>query len=85
VLWVAKWVCKVFAWIEVHIFCGLFFWIFVLAPIWLLCVGLTELKCLFFSIFGGKVATNKIEHVFVLFLENRSFDHIFGFSDFQRG
>jgi len=91
-LWIAKWVCKTFAWVEVHIFCGLILWPLILFPISLVCKGLTELKCLVFavgdwfkSLFGDGRRTPRIEHLFVLQLENRSFDHIFGFSAIYTG
>jgi phospholipase C len=32
------------------------------------------------TLFGSRIETPKIEHVFVLMLENRAFDHMFGFS-----
>ena len=85
VLWIAKWVCKVFAWVEVHIFCGLILWPLVLFPLSLLCLGFTEIKCALSALKnwvspGGRKATPKIEHVFVLYFENRAFDHVFGYS-----
>lgn len=87
VLWVAKWACKVFAWVEVHVFCGLLVWGLVLFPLSLICLGLTEIKCAlvafftwYLSLFGDAPKRPRIEHVFVLYLENRSFDHMLGFS-----
>ena len=83
VLWVAKWVCKAFAWVWVHIFCGLILWPLVLFPLGLICLGLTELKCALIALWNWVSPgprPPKIEHVFVLYLENRSFDHMLGFS-----
>ena len=78
--WVAKWVCKAFAWV-VKAICVVFAWV-----LQLVCVAWDWLRCLVRSIidgvkslFSGKRAKQKkIEHVFVLALENRSFDHMFG-------
>jgi phospholipase C len=82
VLWVAKWVCKTFAWVWVHIFCGLVLW-GILWPAALICLGFTEIKCALVAL-GKWVSPGprppQIEHVFVLYLENRSFDHMLGFS-----
>jgi phospholipase C len=79
--WVAKWVCKAFAWV-VEKFCVLFGWLFELV-----CVGWDTARCALLNFWrwlqsllgrGGKKP--QIEHVFVLMLENRSFDHMLGFS-----
>ena len=80
--WVAKWVCKAFAWV-VKALCVAFSW-----ALQLVCVAWDTLRCLLLAIakwigqlFGRRGAERpKIEHVFVLMLENRSFDHMFGFS-----
>ena len=79
--WVSKWVCIAFTWIVVAI-CVFFSWVFSLV-----CVAWDTFRCLLFSfarliaaLFGRREATPKIEHVFVLMLENRAFDHAFGFS-----
>lgn len=80
--WVAKWVCKAFAWV-VKAVCVLFSWV-----LKLVCVAWDTVRCALIqltqwlaSLFSGdRGAAPKIEHVFVLMLENRSFDHIFGFS-----
>jgi len=80
--WIAKWVCKAFAWI-VKVLCTLWSWFAKLV-----CVAWDFLRCAFLDIvrgvgavFGGrKGAAPKIEHIFVLMLENRSFDHMFGMS-----
>jgi phospholipase C len=88
--WVAKWVCKIFAWVEVHIFCGLILWGLVLFPLSLICLGLTEIKCALIALKnwvspGGRPPARKIDHIFVLYLENRSFDHMLGFSGIRTG
>lgn len=81
--WVAKWVCKGFAWV-VEKFCVLFGWIFQLV-----CKAWDTIRCALLglwhwivSLFGRGRGDRKpqIEHVFVLMLENRSFDHMLGLS-----
>ncbi len=83
--WVSKWVCKAFAWI-VTVVCGAF--AIILNRI---CIVWEGLNC-FFRAISKIVATNfknrkntesKIDHVFVLMLENRSYDHILGFSNIR--
>jgi phospholipase C len=80
--WVAKWVCVAFAWV-VNSICVAFSWVLELVCIaWntLWCAVLAILK-LIKSLRGrGNAAAPKIQHVFVLTLENRSFDHMLGFS-----
>ncbi|MBN8736131.1 MAG: hypothetical protein J0H27_07660 [Xanthomonadales bacterium] len=82
--WVAKWVCKAFAWV-VEKFCVLFGWISQLV-----CKAWDTIRCALLglwrwivSLFGRGRGDRKpqIEHVFVLMLENRSFDHMLGLSD----
>jgi len=80
--WIAKWVCKAFAWI-VKVVCILFSWVAKLVCVaWdTLWCALLQLEKWLVSLFSReRVSQPKIEHVFVLMLENRSFDHIFGFS-----
>src|SRR5579871_4685728 len=79
--WVAKWVCKAWAWVVVAI-CVVWSWVASLV-----CVAWDTLRCMLVAItkwlaglFGARQATPRVEHVFVLMLENRSFDHMFGFS-----
>jgi hypothetical protein len=81
--WVAKWVCKAFAWV-VEKFCVLFGWLFELV-----CVAWDTVRCALLNFWrwllslfgrGGDRQRSPIEHVFVLMLENRSFDHMLGFS-----
>jgi phospholipase C len=81
--WVAKWVCKAFAWV-VKAVCVVWSW-----GATLVCVAWDTLRCALLSLlralsrlFGkGRRAGPQVEHVFVLMLENRSFDHMLGFSD----
>jgi phospholipase C len=81
--WVSKWVCKVFAYFVVFV-CTL--WTTLLKPI---CTGWDTIFCglkslrdtLSTFLFGRKREKPKIEHFFVLMLENRSYDHIFGLSN----
>ncbi|QEX17950.1 hypothetical protein FRZ44_32540 [Hypericibacter terrae] len=81
--WVAKWVCKAFAWV-VEKFCVLFGWVFQLV-----CTTWDTARCALLNFWrwlqslfgrGGKGRGPQIEHVFVLMLENRSFDHMLGLS-----
>jgi len=78
--WVAKWVCKAFAWV-VKAVCVAFSWV-----AQLVCVAWDTLRCALLALaqalFGRRGGRGRdaprIEHVFVLMLENRSFDHVFG-------
>lgn len=79
--WVSKWVCKAFAWV-VKTVCILFS-----SVLNLVCVAWDWLRCLMIAIidaiaplFGRRVERDKLDKVFVLMLENRSFDHIYAFS-----
>jgi len=73
--WVAKWVCKAFAWV-VKAVCTVWSWV-----VKLVCVAWDNIRCLFVNLFSRKKNTpHNIEHVFVLMLENRAFDHMLGFS-----
>jgi phospholipase C len=79
--WVAKWICKAFAWI-VKTICIVFSWV-----LSLVCVAWDTTRCalrrlgeVLAGLFGGRRPDIRIEHYFVLMLENRSFDHMFGFS-----
>ncbi|HWA42576.1 MAG TPA: alkaline phosphatase family protein [Hypericibacter adhaerens] len=82
--WVAKWVCKAFAWVVEKV-CVLFGWIFQLV-----CVAWDTLRCALLNFWhwleslfgrGGDRKPPAVDHVFVLMLENRSFDHMLGFSN----
>jgi phospholipase C len=84
--WVAKWVCKAFAWV-VKAVCVFFSWIFQLVCVawdWLRCAILNLIRDIA-SLFGARDGNRAlpVEHVFVLMLENRSFDHVFGFSSLE--
>src|SRR4051794_29674019 len=76
--WVAKWVCKVFAWV-VKAVCLVFSWV-----MQLVCVAWDWLRCAILAIigflFGGRSDPPVVDKIFVLMLENRSFDHVFGLS-----
>jgi len=79
--WVAKWVCIAFTWIVVAV-CIVFSWV-----LSLVCVAWDTLRCMLLSLtrllgrlFGDREPLPKLDHVFVLMLENRAFDHMFGFS-----
>lgn len=80
--WVAKWICKAFAWV-VKAVCVMWSWVAKLV-----CIAWDTTKCAILSIFdailrlsGARKEGPKIEHVFVLVLENQSFDHMLGFSN----
>jgi phospholipase C len=84
--WVAKWVCKAFAWVAKAV-CVAWGWVSQLV-----CKAWDTIRCALLSLaralaglFGrrGQRPSRRIEHVFVLILENRSFDHMFGFSNFS--
>jgi phospholipase C len=83
--WVAKWVCKAFAWV-VKAVCTVLAWVLTLV-----CVAWDTARCALLalinalkSIFGKREpAKRKIDHVFFLMLENRSFDHMLGFSNLR--
>lgn len=91
--WVASWVCIAFLIVTLYV-CLTFGWIVVkiLCPIlWLgldlICFVLNSLWCGLFALaqaisnlFGKDPGRARIDHIFVLMLENRSFDHMFGFS-----
>jgi phospholipase C len=79
--WVANVVCIVFSWIVVAV-CVIFSWVFSLV-----CVAWDTARCMLVSLarligrlFGDREPSLRIDHVFVLMLENRAFDHMFGFS-----
>ena len=79
--WAAKWVCKAFAWF-VKAVCVVWSW-----GAKLICVAWDTIRCMFLRLFdwirGSKKGKPKIDHIFVLMLENRSFDHMLGFSDIR--
>jgi len=83
--WVSKWVCKALAWI-IKTICVTWGWINRLV-----CVAWDTVTCLLRelgSFIAGlfsktKKPAPKIEHVFVLMLENRSFDHMLGLSNIR--
>jgi phospholipase C len=79
--WVAKWVCKAFAWV-VKAVCVAFSWFLQLVCVawdWLRCAILALIRAIA-GLFGQASRQPRVEHVFVLMLENRSFDHMFGLS-----
>jgi phospholipase C len=79
--WVVNALCQVFAWL-IKTIAAVFSWVAIAV-----CVVLTAIKCVVVSIgnllsnlLGERRNAPKIEHVFVLMLENRAFDHMFGLS-----
>ena len=94
--WVSHWVCKV--WVTlVEWVCVAWFWVleaFCLVWSWvakLVCIAWDTIRCaivgisrgLLTWILGRRHKRRKIRHVFVLMLENRSFDHMLGLSDIR--
>src|SRR6185295_6346978 len=84
--WIADWVCKASYWIA-NIVCQLF--VFVVKAVclgwsWiskLVCVAWDGIRCALKRWFTSRSRDQSpIKHVFVLMLENRSFDHMLGFS-----
>jgi phospholipase C len=78
--WLAKWVCIAFTWIVVAV-CVVFSWV-----LSLVCVAWDTFRCMIVDLarlFGDRTPTPSIDHVFVLMLENRAFDHMFGFSGLE--
>jgi phospholipase C len=63
-VWVAKWVCLAFAWIVTV------FWYWIIVLIWEACRPFQP----------DPTHTSPINHIFVLMLENRAFDHMLGYS-----
>ena len=94
--WVASWVCiaflivtlyfcLAFGWFIVHIFCPVLWW-----GLNLFCLAWTAFWCGLLAIvkgisglFGADPGIARIDHIFVLMLENRAFDHMFGFSGIE--
>ena len=79
--WVAKWVCIAFTWVVIAV-CVVFSWV-----LSLVCVAWDTARCeivalteLLGQFLGHRQPVPAIDHVFVLMLENRAFDHMFGFS-----
>jgi len=86
--WVAKWVCKAWYWVAKWM-CKIWFWIVkAVCTIWewiakLVCVAWGNIRCVFNTVlspFRRARARPRITKVFVLMLENRSFDHMLGFA-----
>ena len=84
--WLADWVCKGWYWVAnlvcqafvilVKAVCLLWSWIAKLV-----CVAWDGIRCLLNGWFGKRHRdASPIQHVFVLMLENRAFDHMLGFS-----
>lgn len=90
---VVKWVCKAWEWL-VKVVCTVFFWlirVFCVMWGWLVrtfCWILDRIRCFFTELVSDIIGlfrrverdTRRIEHVFVLMLENRSYDHMLGFA-----
>jgi phospholipase C len=86
-VWVANWVCKAWHWVA-NLVCQAFaFFVKAVCLVWswiakLVCVAWDDGRCFFQSLFHRRARRrSRIQHVFVLMLENRAFDHMLGFSD----
>jgi phospholipase C len=80
--WVAKWVCYGWTWVVTAV-CVLWGWVTVTAcGFWSIVIcALKAVIDAITSILGGSSKPKlRVEHIFVLMLENRSFDHMLGFS-----
>lgn len=77
--WVSKWVCKAWVW-ALKVVCTVWGWV-----ARLVCVAWERLICTIFrpwrKVRRRTLSLPRITHIFVLMLENRSFDHALGFSD----
>ncbi|HEX5661932.1 MAG TPA: alkaline phosphatase family protein, partial [Xanthomonadaceae bacterium] len=93
-VWIAHWVCKGWSYL-VEWFCVAWFWVMeAFCTVWswvakLVCIAWDNIRCALVAL-GEVVASmagrrprrrRRIRHVFVLMLENRSFDHMLGVSD----
>jgi len=92
--WIANWVCKAWSYV-VEWACVAWFWVIeAVCTIWswvakLVCIAWDKTRCAIIAALRGvssllaarRHKAHKIKHVFVLMLENRSFDHMLGFSD----
>ncbi|HKX75927.1 MAG TPA: alkaline phosphatase family protein [Acidimicrobiia bacterium] len=90
---VVKWVCKAWEWL-VKVICTVFFWLLrVVCVVWgwvirTICWIVDRIRCFFQDLIvdigrllgGEKPEPRRVEHVFVLMLENRSYDHMLGFA-----
>jgi len=81
--WVAKWVCKAFMWIARTV-CVVWGWL-VRTTCWLLdrllCAAVAATRAVAGLISPRRKDSRRIEHVFVLMLENRSYDHMLGLAN----
>jgi phospholipase C len=79
---VTLYACLVFGWVVVKVFCPALWLLTDLVCLgWeLIWCGILALAAAVQTVFGRQRRIPKIDHVFVLMLENRSFDHVFGFS-----
>jgi hypothetical protein len=89
--WVAKWVCKAWYWVAKWV-CKIWFWIVkAVCTVWgwiakLVCIAWGGILCALNAILAPLRRAKRrprIRKVFVLMLENRSFDHMLGFTGLQ--
>jgi phospholipase C len=82
---IVEWVCVAWFWV-LEAVCTVWSWVAKLV-----CIAWDNARCALVRIvrglgtliFGGRRDRRRIRHVFVLMLENRSFDHMLGFSDIR--
>ena len=87
--WVTHWVCLGWNWVVEEVVCPGVFWLVGAGCTfwgWIGKAGCwigTKVRCFARALTGGRRRMPRIRHVFVLMLENRSFDHMLGFSDIK--
>lgn len=94
-VWVSRWVCRIWVTI-VEWVCVAWFWVLeAVCVVWswvakLVCIAWDTARCAIVGLtralaglFSRRRRHRPIRHVFVLMLENRSFDHMLGFSDIR--
>jgi phospholipase C len=84
--WVANWICKAWHWVA-NLVCQAYTWVVrAVCLVWswvakLVCVFWDGVHCIFQTLVRRRRrASTPVQHVFVLMLENRAFDHLLGFS-----
>src|SRR5258708_1258364 len=91
VYWIAKWVCIAWYWVAKWV-CVAWYWIAkwvcvgfatVVNWIWIAAIYLVWVACKIVSPGKGQPTLGRIKHVFVVMLENRSFDHMLGLSQLE--
>jgi Phospholipase C len=90
--WVSNWVCKAWHWVVEWVCIAWFWFLEAVCVVWswvakLVCIAWDNTRCavvvLVNLVLRGPRRRRRIRHVFVLMLENRSLDHILGFSNIR--